>query len=204
MNKLRLIKSHFKKSDPIIYEVLAKMDFELLAPPKNSKNYFSKLTAEIISQQLGGKAADAILKRFLNLFPRRKPTPEKVLSLTEQKLRDSGMSWAKARYVRDLALQTKNKNVKLEKLHELKDEEVIAELIKVKGIGKWTAEMFLIFTLGRENIFSYGDLGLRSAVKKLYNFKQKPTNKNIEKIVEKWSPFKSYASLALWESLDNR
>lgn len=204
MDKLKIIRSHFQKSDPKIHKILLKMNFELLESPKNSKNYFSKLCHEIISQQLAGKAADAILKRFLNLFPNHKPTPEKVLSLTEEKLRAVGMSWAKAKYIRDLALNVKNKNVNLEKLHEMKDDEVIIELTKVKGIGRWTAEMFLIFTLARENIFSYGDLGLRRAAQKIYGFKSRPTDKNLVSLVKKWEPFKSYASLALWENLDNR
>lgn len=204
MDKLQIIKSHFKKNDPVIYEIILKMDFRLLPRPKNSNDYFSKLCREIISQQLANRAADAILKRFLNLFLEHRPTPEKVLSFTEQELRDSGMSWAKARYVRDLAQNVKNKNVLLDALHEMKDEEVISELTKVKGIGKWTAEMFLIFTLGRENIFSFGDLGLRRAAQKIYGFKTRPEERHLKKIVAKWEPFKSYGSLALWESLDNR
>lgn len=203
-SKVKLIKSHFKKVDPIIYEVIVKMNSFILPKPQNSKIYFAKLCREIISQQLASHAADAILSRFLNLFPNQRPIPDQVLLFTEQKLRDVGMSWAKARYVRDLALQVKNKKVALEKLHKMNDEEVIAELTKVKGVGKWTAEMFLIFTLGRENIFSFGDLGLKRAAQKLYGFKTRPDDKHLAGIVQKWEPFKSYGSLALWESLDNK
>lgn len=204
MDKLHAIKSHFKKNDHLIYEIILKMDFRLLPRPKNSNDYFSKICREIISQQLGSGAANAILTRFLNLFPNKKPAPKKVLTFTEEKLRKVGMSWAKARYIRDLAFQVNSNNVLLDALYEMKDEEVILELTKVKGIGKWTAEMFLIFTLGRENIFSFGDLGLRRAAQKLYGYKSRPTDRNLAKIVKKWEPFKSYGSLALWESLDNR
>ena len=203
MNKSHVVKSHFKKVDPIIYEVIVKMDSFILPHPQNSENYFAKLCREIISQQLGNKAADAILSRFLNLFPNQTPKPNQVLLLSEEKLRNVGMSWAKTRYIRDLAYQVKNKNVLLENLHKMKDEEVIEELTKVKGIGKWTAEMFLIFTLGRENIFSFGDLGLKRAAQKLYGFKTRPKDEHLASIVQKWEPFKSYGSLALWKSLDN-
>ena len=201
--KRKKIKSHFKKVDPTIHKVIVKMKLDLLVKPKTSHKYFSQLCREIIAQQLAGKAAHAIINRFKNIFPNKRITPDKVLSFSEKNLRNVGMSWAKARYIRDLAQKTKDKQVKLNKLTSLEDGLVIEELIKVKGIGNWTAEMFLIFTLGREDVFSHGDLGLRKALQKLYGFKDKPSEKQINKIVDTWSPYKSYGCLALWESIDN-
>jgi len=201
MNK-NAIKAHFRKTDPVIYSIIDDMDVELLRKPDTSEDYFEKLCADIISQQLAGKAADAIITRFTTLFQNKPITPGRVLAFTEQKLRDVGMSWAKARYARDLAQKVKDKTVRLDNLHNLSDEDVIKELTKVKGIGNWTAEMFLIFTLGRENIFSHGDLGLRNAIIKLYGFKKKPTEMQVNTIVDTWSPYKSYGCLALWRSID--
>lgn len=196
------ITSHFKKHDPIISKTINAMELEILTPPKSSHHFFKKLTREIIAQQLAGKAARAITNRFNQLLE-NKITPGKVLSFTDADFRKVGLSWAKASYIMDLANKVKSKQVKLSNLSKLEDHLVIEELVKVKGIGPWTAEMFLIFTLGREDIFSHGDLGLKKGLMKLYGFKNKPTPNQINKIIKHWSPYKSYASLALWHCLDN-
>ena len=175
-----------------------------LQQSKRSTTHFKKLCGAIIAQQLANKAARAITNRFYDLFERKYVTPDKVLAFSEQELRNIGMSWAKARYTRGLAQKVKDKEVRLNNLRNLDDKLVVEELIKVKGIGNWTAEMFLIFTLGREDIFSHGDLGLRKALQKLYGFKDKPNEKQINKIVDKWSPYKSYGCLALWRSVDKQ
>ncbi|MFC1710457.1 DNA-3-methyladenine glycosylase family protein [Patescibacteria group bacterium] len=201
--KANKINAHFRKADPVIYKIMPGMEINQLPKPKNSNTYFKKLCGEIIAQQLAGKVAAAITNRFYNLFERKRVTPTKVLAISEQKLRNIGMSWAKARYVRDLAQKVKDREVRLNNLHNLDDELVIEELTKVKGIGNWTAEMFLIFTLGREDVFSHGDLGLRKALQKLYGFKDKPSEKQINKVVDKWSPYKSYGCLVLWKSIDS-
>ncbi len=200
--KLKAIKSHFKKNDPAIYKVLKTMEFEILTPPKSSHSFFKQLCHEIISQQLAGSAAKAIINRFNQLITKR-ITPARVLSFTDQQYRDVGLSWAKASYIRDLAKKVTQKQVKLSHLKKLDNHLVIEELVKVKGIGPWTAEMFLIFTLGREDVFSAGDLGLKKGLIKLYNLNDIPTEKQINKVIKNWSPYKSYASLALWHSLDN-
>ena len=190
------VKSHFKKVDPIIYAVMEKMDLgEWFDRPK--RDYFIALCREIIGQQLSGKAADSIFARFTKLFPKKQITPDKILKLTDQQIRDVGTSWAKVRSLKDLAMQVKTKKINLEKLDRLSDEATMAELIKVKGIGPWTAEMFLIFTLKREDVFSFGDLGLNKAIKKLYG------KRKVESIVKRWAPYRSFGSLALWHSLDN-
>lgn len=197
----KIILDHFKKNDQKLYAIIikiGKMDRHL---PKTSGNYFSDLCESITNQQLSGKAAATIWGRFVGLMEKGNVTPLHVLKVPEEKIRGAGMSWAKARYVRDLALKVKSKLVKLDQLDQLSDEEVIIELVKVKGIGSWTAEMFLMFTLGRENIFSYGDLGLRNGIKKVYNL-DNPTKDQIEMLAKKWSPYKTYACRILWKSLE--
>jgi len=196
--------SHFRKYDPIVYKQLIKMNIATIRKPKSSpQHYFFKLCVDIISQQLSIKAADAVVGRFCLLFPRRIPKTKLLINIEDEKLRGVGMSWQKAKYIKDLAVKIETKELNLKNIHTLKNEEVIDELIKVKGIGRWTAEMFLIFTLGRENVYSHGDLGLKRAMQNLYKLKERPTEDQAEKIVKKWHPFKSYGALALWDSLDN-
>lgn len=200
--EVKIIKKHFERVDPIISQFVDKIDFRLLNQQKNPKLYFKELCQSIIFQQLAGKAANTIMSRFVDLFKGKKITPDLILSFSEEKLKTVGLSWQKTKYIRDLSQKVKDKEVDLEILFDLDNDSVLKELTKVKGIGPWTAEMFLIFTLGREDIFSHGDLILRNTVQKLYGFKYKPNEKQINKIVNKWSPYKSYGSLALWKSND--
>ncbi len=123
--------------------------------------------------------------------------------MPDAKLRSVGLSTAKVKYIKDLAVKVQKKEVLLYKLEKMSDEEVIEHLVQVKGIGRWTGEMFLMFALQRPDVFSHGDLGLRNAIQKLYKFKKAPTQKQIEKIVSKWSPHRTLASRYLWKSLDN-
>lgn len=201
--KIQTIKQHFKENDSIIYTVISAMELTPLKRTEEPENYFQKLCREIISQQLAGKAAEAIRTRFYELFDNEPFTPKDVLLFSEQELRNVGMSWAKARYIRDLAQKVEDNEIRLDNLQDLEDDDVINELVKVKGIGNWTAEMFLIFTLGRENVFSYGDLGLIKGMQGLYGFRKKPTREKIGRIIEKWHPYKSYGCLALWHSIDS-
>lgn len=179
------------------------MTLEPLKPQAVPSEYFHRLTREIVGQQLSVKVANVIYKRFETLFNNLPISPEQIIEIDGQKLRDIGMSWGKVKYVKDLAQKAKDGELAFEKLPEMTSEEIIAELTKVKGIGKWTAEMFLIFNLGREDVFSFGDLGLRRAIEKIYTLEKDTHFKNFESIVEKWRPYRSYASLALWHSLDN-
>jgi DNA-3-methyladenine glycosylase II len=189
------IKNHFKKADPIIYAVIKTMDFDRWwNRPK--ADYFTALCEDIIGQQLSGKAADVIFARFEKLFPKKQITPERILKLADQQIRNIGTSWAKVKYLKNLAKQVKTGAFKLALLDQLADETIITELTKIKGIGRWTAEMFLIFTLKRPDVFSFGDLGLNKAFKKLYG------NQDMAAAVKRWSPYKSFAALALWQSLD--
>ncbi len=194
------ILKHFKKNDPVIFSYILKIK---LPPIKKEKprNYFFRLCKEIICQQLSGASGDAIFSRFEKLFF-NKLVPEAVLDKTHDQLRHSGMSNAKARYIKYLAQSITKGQLKIHLLDKMSDTEVIKELTKVKGIGPWTAEMFLIFALGREDVFSFGDLGLRKAVGKMYRFRTDPTEKQIDKIISRWSPYKSFGSRILWASLE--
>jgi DNA-3-methyladenine glycosylase II len=194
---------HFHQVDAKIAPIIEVINFTEWFEVVTPANYFGKLCREIIGQQLAGKAAKAIHGRFLQLMDQNLVTPKQIIEIPDQSLREVGLSWAKVKYIKDLANQTLNHTVELESLEKMDDEAVITELTKVKGIGRWTAEMFLIFSLGRENVFSYGDLGLRKGLEKIYGI-NKDELKKIEVIVEAWSPYKSYGSIALWHGLDNQ
>ncbi|PIR61790.1 MAG: DNA-3-methyladenine glycosylase 2 family protein [Candidatus Pacebacteria bacterium CG_4_10_14_0_8_um_filter_43_12] len=198
--------NHFARVDPILYQVIVaeKLSFELPAPLTDSSLYFSHLCREIIGQQLAGRAADAINKRFRELLPGKKIIPKAILKLPNQSLRDAGLSWAKVKYVKDLAERTNKNMIAFEKFTKLSDEEVVKELTQVKGIGQWTAEMFLIFTLGREDVFSFGDLGLKKGFQGVYKVEDNNLLAEMQQQSLIWSPYRSYAALALWQYKDRR
>lgn len=193
------IRNHFKKVDPILYSSIKEL---YLLEKVTANKYFEKLSGEIINQQLSDKASATIFSKFKKLYPQGKITPEYTLKLEHDQIRKAGPSNSKVKFIKGLAQKVVSEELKLEKLENMTDLEVANELTKVKGIGPWTAEIFMMFSLGRPNLFSYGDLGLRKAIKKLYRFKSDPTQKQMEKIVNKWSPYKSYACIILWQVLD--
>jgi len=170
-----------------------------------TQDHFRSLVAAIVNQQLSGKAADTILKRFIALFPRKKfPTPKDVLAMPAPKMRNAGLSNMKVGFLKDLSKKILDGSVNFRKMDVWSEEEVIEHLVAVKGIGRWTAEMFLMFSLRRDDVFSYGDLGLRNAMKKLYKLKMHPTPRQAEKISAAWKPYRSLASLYLWASVDDK
>ena len=194
------ILNHFKKHDKIMYAAAQKTGLKVIER-KDSTQHFSSLCQAIISQQLSWKAADSIFTKFKNLFPRKTITAKHTLTLPLKKLQSCGLSLSKANYIKDLAEHVENKSLPLNNLHKLSDEEVINLLTQVKGIGPWTAEMFLMFSLGREDVFSHGDLGLRNSLKKLYNL-DSDDKVEMQKIAEKWSPYRTYAARVLWDLYD--
>ena len=200
---LDAIYRHFEERDPLLFSVISAMPLELLKREAKDDRYFSKLCREIISQQLGSKAASAIVGRFYALFPDGRATPPHVLKHPEGELRAIGMSWAKARYVRDLADKVAVGAIHLPALPAMDDEQAIAELTKIKGIGRWTAEMFLMFTLGREDIFSFGDLGLQKGLAMIYGKRKTATPQAVARITGIWAPYRSYGSLAVWHVADD-
>lgn len=191
--------SHFRKVDGKIYKLALTIPLE---PIVKSQDHFYHLCREIVCQQLSGKVARVIFERFVDLFPDGKIDSGMILKFSDKKIRAVGMSNSKVAFIKDLAKKVKSKEVDLEKIDDLADEEVAECLVGVHGIGPWTAEMFLIFSLGRPDVFSGGDLGLLRAVERLYKIKS-PSKKDLEKMSEKWSPYRSYASRLLWKSLDN-
>lgn len=197
MNKKAL--DHFQAVDPILSRVIPHIKPFTL---RKSNDYFCDLVEAIICQQLSNKAGATIFGRFQKLFSTEKITPEQVLSLTDATIRSVGPSWSKVRYIKNLAQAAIDRTLDLDALDRRTDEEVIKELTQVKGIGPWTAEMFLMFTLGREDVFSFGDLGLKRAIKNLYLFKKEPSRKQLEKLSCTWSPYRTFACRILWRSLE--
>lgn len=200
MNKKIL--NHFKKHDPLLYSYAIRVGKLETIKKYKIENYFCRLCREIVCQQLSDKSGEAIFGRFQKLFPNGLVTALDILSISHDRLRASGMSHAKARYVQNLAEAIIHGDLPIYHLDSMADEDVLEILTKVKGIGPWTAQMFLMFTLGREDIFSPGDLGLKKGMMKVYKLKTEPTKNKIEKIISKWSPYKTYASRILWESLE--
>ncbi|MDZ7726113.1 MAG: DNA-3-methyladenine glycosylase [Candidatus Campbellbacteria bacterium] len=166
-------------------------------------NYFRSLVESIIGQQVSVKAAQTINERFLALFGGEHfPTPEKVNSITEKEMYKAGVSPQKASYIKGLAEAFTENTIEFEKFEEMNDEEIIRTLTRVRGIGRWTVEMFLIFSLGREDVFSFADKGLLQAMQENYGKKKQIKTDDLERIVKKWKPYRSIASLLLWESVD--
>lgn len=191
---------HFKKQDMVLYQVSLRI--KPLESLKRSTNYFSDLCETIINQQLSGKAGETIFRRFQKLFSKNLINPEELQKLSPEKIRNVGTSNSKVKYLKNLAEKIQSKEIDLDNLAGKDDLTVKNSLMKIKGIGPWTAEMFLMFSLARPDIFSLGDLGLRKAIQKLYAFKKKPTDKQIEKLSKKWIPYRTYAARILWRSLE--
>ena len=162
---------------------------------------YGALLRAIVGQQLSTKAARTIYVRVLEIFDGTTPSPEQLLEASEADLRGAGLSGRKVEYVRDLAKHVISGELELERLDDLADEEVIEEIVAVRGLGRWTAEMFLMFHLERPDVLSGGDLGIRKAIQIEYGLEEMPTPQETVEIGEKWSPYRSLASLYLWESL---
>jgi len=170
------------------------------------KNYYWELIDSIISQQLSVKAAATIERRFKELFSDEFPAPEAILAKSTEELRTAGLSGAKAKYIQDLAQHILEGKLVFDDFDAMTNEEVIAELTAVKGIGEWTSHMFLMFCMGRLDILATGDLGIRNGVQKLYGLKNVPTPEGVVKIAKKnhWHPYETVACWYIWHSLDNK
>jgi DNA-3-methyladenine glycosylase II len=188
--------------DPILAPVISAHGLPTFVP---HTNYYQELVDSIISQQLSVKAAHAIEQRFMGLFNDKFPSPEGILSKTVDELRAVGLSRPKAAYVQDLARHILDGTVKFDLLDSLSNEEIIAELTKVKGIGEWTVHMFLMFCMGRLDVLPTGDLGIRNGVQKLYNFDHTILPAEVAHVAEtnNWAPYQSVASWYIWQLLDN-
>jgi DNA-3-methyladenine glycosylase II len=189
---------HLKKSDPILAAIITRV-----GPCRMSYDEpaFASLAEAIVYQQLHGKAAATIFKRVTDLtgLPL---VPKGILKLTEEQLRGAGLSKQKLSYLRDLAAKAASREVEFARLPEMSDEEVVKELTKIKGIGVWTAHMFLMFSLRRPNVLPTGDLGIQMAIRKHYRKRKLPKPAQMEKIARAWEPYRSIACWYLWRSLD--
>ncbi len=168
-----------------------------------SEDLFASTVETITGQQLSVKAAASIFGRLLALMPAGKIRPQSILELNEEDLRGVGLSRAKTRSIRELAERVSSGEVDLEALRTLPDDELVAHLVQLRGIGPWTAEMLLMFDFGRPDVFSMGDLGLRTAVSRLYGV-DRDDRDAIAAISERWSPYRSSACHYLWASLQNK
>lgn len=199
----RAAAKHLSEHDPVLAPIIAKAGLCTMRP---HKNYYQELVESIISQQLSVKAAASILKKFVALFGGTFPSPEQMLDKDVETYRTVGLSRNKAMYIRDLAQHVIDGTVKFEHLDALSNDEIIAELTAVKGIGEWTAHMFMMFCMGRPDVLAYGDLGIRNGIQKLYGLKKLPDAAAIQRIARKnnWHPYESAACWYVWHSLDNK
>jgi DNA-3-methyladenine glycosylase II len=165
---------------------------------------YGTLVRSITGQQLSTKAAATIYGRLTELYGGRTPTPQEIIATDPQQLRAVGLSNAKAAYLRDLAEHVVDGELPVDHLAEMADDKVIEVLTAIKGLGRWTVDMFLMFHLGRPDVLPVGDLGIRKAIQIHYGLKELPKAAEMEQIAEPWRPHRTLASLYLWESLDNR
>lgn len=186
--------------DPVLKRLI-KEHGELILPTE--KQYFRVLCRAIISQQISNAAAAAVTRRFEALFVGI-PTAKKAQETKPALIKSAGLSQKKVEYIKDLAEHFLSKKITPRSFHSMSDEEIIEELIDVRGIGRWTAEMFIMFSLGREDVFSYGDIGLLNNIYKFYFAGEKVPKKELEPVVNQWAPYRSIASLYLWKATDDK
>lgn len=193
---------HLQKNDQTLAEIIASSPVCDISP---HQNYYQELVESIISQQLSVKAARSILIKFLSLFGNKFPSPEQILERSVEEYRAVGLSNAKGAYVRDLAGHVLDGKLKLDTLNTLSNDEIISELTAVKGIGEWTAHMFLMFAMGRLDVLAHGDLGIKNGIQKLYKFDHLPTPTDVQQLAQKynWHPYETVACWYIWQSLDN-
>ena len=189
------------RRDPVLGKAIKEIGPCLLAD-RQRKDHLSALVGAIVSQQLSTKAAATIFGRLLALFPDHViPGPEAIAAIDDQALRSVGLSGQKVSYLRDLSARLSDGRLVLEDLDTLDDEAVIERLVAVKGFGRWTAEMFLMFRLHRPDVLPVGDLGIVNAVQRLYGLRKRPDPKKLMKLGEPWRPYRSVACWYLWQSL---
>jgi len=190
--------TNFLKKDPKLAKIIKQVgDYNV----KITKNRYQSLVEAIIAQQLSGSAAGAILKKFKKLYKAKFPKPIEVIKTSDSKLRLAGLSKMKVSYIKDLSKKIEKNQLNMRKISTQNDEYVIEQLTSVRGIGRWTAEMFLIFSLGRLDILPVGDLGLKKGIQLMYSFNDLPNEKEIEQLAETWRPYRTVATWYLWKSL---
>lgn len=201
--KLRQAQEQLINNDPVFTTLIPKYGDCKLKP---HTNYYGELVSAIIGQQLSEKAGATIYKRFLTLFDGKLPTPEEIISTDTEAIRGIGCSYSKAGYMKDLAQHIIDGRLDLDHISTLPNDTVIQQLVAVKGIGEWSAHMFMMFSLGRLDILPTGDLGIRKAMMIQYKLPELPKPLEMKQIATKnnWQPYQSVASWYLWQSLDNQ
>ena len=190
---------HLARRDRILKRLIADIGHCTL---RQEPNRFASLARSIISQQISTKAALAIRTRLEAVSTGGRLTADGILSLSDEGLRAAGLSAAKAKYLRDLAQHVSSGTVRLQTIHKLSDEEVIAALTPIRGIGRWTAQMFLMFRLGRPDVLPDLDLGVQKGIQRTYRLRKLPTPDKVKKIGAKWAPYRTVASWYMWRLLD--
>jgi DNA-3-methyladenine glycosylase II len=197
--------AHLAASDPVMAGLVGRLGELSIGARRRGRTLpvdaYGMLLRSVIGQQLSVKAAATIHDRFVELFGGTTPTPEQLLEADPQALRDVGFSWRKVEYVRDLATHVLSGELELERLDELSDEDVIAEITAVRGFGVWSAHMFLIFFLERPDVLPTGDLGVRRGAQLAYGLDEMPSPAELEEIGEPWRPHRTLGSIYLWESI---
>lgn len=203
-DSLKKAAEYLSSVDATFVPIIAAAGLPTITP---HKSYYQELVESIVSQQLSVKAARTIMNRFLALFPDDGfPAPDHILAKSAEQMRAVGLSRQKATYIQDLAVKVIEGTVRFNHLDTLSNDEVIAELTQIKGVGVWTVHMFLLFCMGRLDVLPTGDLGIKNGVQKLYGLKEKPNANEIEHIASQnnWHPYESVASWYIWYSLDNK
>ncbi len=192
-----------KQADPILAAVIDRVGDYALKQEANSGNLLDSLARSIIYQQLSGKAAGTIHRRFLQLYPEAAAlTTEMILATSDEQLRSAGLSRSKALYIKDLAQRIQAGLPTIAELEDLDDESIIRLLTQVKGIGRWTVQMLLIFRMHRWDVLPVDDLGVRSAIRRVYQLDELPDKKTVEQLGQAWKPYCTIASWYLWRSLE--
>jgi DNA-3-methyladenine glycosylase II len=193
---------HLSKVDPVLGTVIARVGKCEIKP---RKDHFAALCRAIFAQQLNIRVAEVLFDRFCALLPGRSPRPQTVLELLKDAAatKGCGLSRQKAAYIRDLAQHFVDKRIPTRKLSRMSDEEVIEALVAVKGIGRWTAEIFLMFVLSRPDVLPLDDLGIREGFRDIYGLKERPTTAELAKFGERWRPYRSVASWYIWRRHSN-
>jgi 3-methyladenine DNA glycosylase/8-oxoguanine DNA glycosylase len=192
---------HLRASDPALAAIIDRVGTYRLVP-RTDGTHFDYVVRCIVGQQLSGKAAQTIYQRLLDLYGGRGPAPAELLKTPDGKLRAVGLSGRKVEYVKELSARAHRREIDIERLHEMTDEAVMETLVQVRGIGRWTAQMVLMFRLGRADILPELDLGVQKAAQRLFRMRKLPAPEKLQKIGAKWAPYRTYAAWYLWRSLE--
>jgi DNA-3-methyladenine glycosylase II len=194
--------AHLRRVDPVLGEIIARVR-KAPPSPRRTGTHYDALVRAIIYQQLSGKAAGTIHRRFCELYPNKRPRAHLVLATSDDALRSAGLSRQKIGYLRDLSARVVDGSLPLAHLGRLPDDAIIEHLIRVKGIGRWTVQMFLMFRLGRPDVLPELDLGIQNAIQRAYGLKKRPKPKDVIRLGTKWRPHATTACWYMWRSLEN-